>query len=308
MNIISRDFTRKINILFGFMCLLPVVQVVACLPAYVSMIFGQNPITVVNDFWLGFAIPQLLYPILSALFFLIPLKIMRLKMFAAPESSEVKPIDYFVYIPLFLLVSKIVSVIVGILVELLNLPTFEDAVPLIDSPVKAVVLVFEIAVLPAFCEEFIYRNVILRSTMGYGFGISAFVSSFAFGMMHATIEQIPFAFVLGLTFAFVFVRTKNYGLSVAMHFANNLLSCVLLAVQQNCSENVLIIAGLVSTAVIGIFGVIALVLFLSNKKYRLPDRQTLLPFKTGFKAVMKSPFFWLFIVIYIVLTVLNTIA
>ncbi len=310
MDGISKGFNRKINILFGFACLLPVVQVVACSPAYAAMIINgpKNAAAVIGDFWLGFAIPQFLYPVLSALLFLIPLRMMHLKTFTPAEVCEIKCDDYLVFIPLFLLVSKIISVIVGLFVELFKLPTFDDAVPLIDTPLKAVVLVFEIAILPAFCEEFIYRNVFMRSTMGYGFGIAAFVSSFVFGLMHATLEQIPFAFVLGLSFAFVFARTKNYGLSVAMHFANNFLSCILLIIQQQCPEKDLIFAGLISTAAIGICGIIALVVFLAKKKYKLPEHKTLLPFSAGIKEVFKAPFFWLFTVIYIVLTVINTLS
>lgn len=91
----------------------------------------------------------------------------------------------------------------------------------------------EVAVVPAFFEEFAFRGVtlgLLRRSMSDGAAI--ILSAVMFGMMHGNIEQIPFAFCMGVVFAYVTVITDSLFPAMAAHFANNLSSVVLSAISS----------------------------------------------------------------------------
>lgn len=83
------------------------------------------------------------------------------------------------------------------------------------------------ALLPAFIEEFAMRGIVLGLLRKFGDGFAIICSAIAFGVMHASAEQIPFAAAVGLALGFVVVKTKSIWPAVAIHFANNFLSVVL---------------------------------------------------------------------------------
>ena len=93
-----------------------------------------------------------------------------------------------------------------------------------------------IAILPAFAEEFAFRGVTLQLLRPYGEAFAVVGSAFAFGVMHGTVVQIPFAFVGGLFFGYLVVRTGSIWPSILLHFLNNSLSYFQELV-QNHSQN-----------------------------------------------------------------------
>ena len=77
------------------------------------------------------------------------------------------------------------------------------------------------AILPALIEEFALRGVVLGSLRHYGDNFAIIVSAALFGIMHGNLEQIPFAFVLGLYFGFITIKTGTVWSAVLLHFINN---------------------------------------------------------------------------------------
>jgi hypothetical protein len=53
------------------------------------------------------------------------------------------------------------------------------------------------------CEELIYRGFVLRSFQGYGKVFSIILSALLFGVMHANLFQMLFAFLVGLVLGYV---------------------------------------------------------------------------------------------------------
>ncbi len=82
------------------------------------------------------------------------------------------------------------------------------------------------AVIPAIVEEFAMRGVLLSHLRRFGDGFAVFVTALVFGLMHGNLEQIPFAFVLGLYLGFIVVKTESILPAVLLHFLNNFLSVV----------------------------------------------------------------------------------
>ena len=77
-------------------------------------------------------------------------------------------------------------------------------------------------------EEILFRGLMLRSMQPYGKKFAIFASALVFGLYHANIIQIPFAFAVGLVLGYV---TVEYSLvwSIALHMFNNLVLADLLA-------------------------------------------------------------------------------
>lgn len=93
------------------------------------------------------------------------------------------------------------------------------------SVVATMLYVVRTAVLPAFYEEFIFRGILLGQLRRYGDGMAIVISSLLFGIFHSNLEQIPFAFLVGLALGYILVRTNNIWLTIAIHFFNNAFAC-----------------------------------------------------------------------------------
>ena len=87
--------------------------------------------------------------------------------------------------------------------------------------------VFLVAALPAFCEEFIHRGVLLQGIKHCGFKKAIVISALMFGLIHFNIQQFFYAFVVGMILGFVSVVSKNIFPAMIIHFVNNFISIYL---------------------------------------------------------------------------------
>ena len=71
-------------------------------------------------------------------------------------------------------------------------------------------------------EELLFRGLVLRSMEPYGKKFAIFASALMFGLYHANIIQIPFAFAVGLVLGYVTVE-YNIGWAMLLHLFNNLI-------------------------------------------------------------------------------------
>jgi len=118
----------------------------------------------------------------------------------------------------------------------IGIPTDMSSLPNDHSLLSEICYFVIIAILPAFAEEFAFRGVTLQLLRPYGEAFAVVGSAFAFGVMHGTVVQIPFAFVGGLFFGYLVVRTGSIWPSILLHFLNNSLSYFQELV-QNHSQN-----------------------------------------------------------------------
>ncbi len=80
------------------------------------------------------------------------------------------------------------------------------------------------AILPAFCEEFLHRGMVLQGTKHMGFVKAITLSSILFGLIHLNIVQVFYATLLGFAMGYIAVISKNIWPAIIVHFTNNFMS------------------------------------------------------------------------------------
>ncbi len=81
-------------------------------------------------------------------------------------------------------------------------------------------------ILPAICEEVVFRGIILRGARQFGIIFSIIFSGILFMLMHGNLEQVVLQLIGGIAICAVVTLTKNFALGIVMHFANNAFSNV----------------------------------------------------------------------------------
>ncbi len=89
------------------------------------------------------------------------------------------------------------------------------------------VCVLFLAVLPAICEELSIRGVVLGGFSKKSKNFAIFISALMFALMHLSLEQLIYQFVLGVVLASIVYYSGNILYGIILHFVNNALVLVL---------------------------------------------------------------------------------
>ena len=91
------------------------------------------------------------------------------------------------------------------------------------------VMLFFMAVVPAFCEETLFRGIVYGGYRKHGDKFAAvLLSGFLFGIMHMNLNQALYAFVIGVLLALLFEATDSIFPTMLFHFVYNAQSCCLM--------------------------------------------------------------------------------
>lgn len=129
----------------------------------------------------------------------------------------------------------------NVFLELLNLCGYSSILSdlTINTFWQYLVYVLVSCLVPAVCEELLFRGVILSGMKQYGAKIAIVISSLIFMLMHGNAEQTVHQFIVGLVVGYLFFATGNLWLGVIVHFFNNFISVTqlyILTVIQNNSN------------------------------------------------------------------------
>lgn len=78
-----------------------------------------------------------------------------------------------------------------------------------------------LAVIPAICEELIYRGIIMNGLRQFGTTTAVFVSAAIFAVAHGSAMQTIYQFILGAVLAYIVIKTGSLVASMIFHFLNN---------------------------------------------------------------------------------------
>jgi membrane protease YdiL (CAAX protease family) len=77
-------------------------------------------------------------------------------------------------------------------------------------------------------EEFVFRRCVLERLVPYGERVALPFSALLFSLFHGSINQVCYAFMLGLVFGVVYLRTRRLRYTIALHVGINTLGAVVL--------------------------------------------------------------------------------
>lgn len=115
---------------------------------------------------------------------------------------------------------------------------FEEELPDTTSRtvLEGVTNVLCTAFVPAIVEEFVFRGVIMNPLRKGGVHFAAIVSAALFALAHGRPTTAIFAFLVGLAIAYAVMISGSMWVGMAIHFFNNLYSCVVTDVYGNFSS------------------------------------------------------------------------
>lgn len=85
-----------------------------------------------------------------------------------------------------------------------------------------VLLHMTLALVPAFCEEFLFRGLICARLMPYGRATAVVGSAILFGLMHGNLGQFFYTTMAGIMLGYCYVETRSIWPGVIAHMLNNL--------------------------------------------------------------------------------------
>ena len=98
--------------------------------------------------------------------------------------------------------------------------------PMSEVAILFVLAIFSTAIVPAICEEYLFRGAILGLLLPFGRTAAIIGSSVLFGFMHQNPLQLFYTVFMGVILGYIYVKTKSIWACVLLHFFNNLITVV----------------------------------------------------------------------------------
>ncbi len=163
------------------------------------------------------------------------------------------------------------SFFIGALSSVMGAP---KEIPGVTDATNISQLLFELVIvagLPSICEEIFFRGFVMRSFERYSPIGAVILSSVAFAIMHGNLQQILYAFVLGLILGTVVMVTDSLFAGTVMHFTLNAMSVVIsyppvYALYENFVNNNTLLYMLISFILLPAIGAICLVFFIKHSR------------------------------------------
>lgn len=171
-----------------------------------------------------------------------------------------------------------------------------------------------LAIIPAICEELLFRGVILQGLRrNFKEPLAIFLSALMFALMHGSLQQFIYPLILGIIFGLIFVRGNSVIYSIIAHFVNNFIVVLLDYLQKTTGFDIYLPYSwwwiLISVLLLFVTGVILYLVdrFLIQKKFLHLSEDN------GKKELVKRPSLFLIIswavavVLWLIATILRFI-
>ena len=220
----------------------------------VSFATGFIPQGVISANLRSFIIPQIIYPLLFEVPYLLIAKksiteFMPTPVCKVPVQKTLSAMFAFMFAAITL--SSIYSSLLDA-VEIVK--PIKSASFTTDNIFEAVLWIIAMAVLPPVLEEAVFRGAILGTMKQYMGKGAIFFSAALFALMHANFNQIPVAFAMGLILGWFAYSTGSIVVPIILHACNNLLSVGYSLLNGVLEEKALARTDLILTAAISLIG------------------------------------------------------
>lgn len=285
------------------------------------VIFAAQLITMliaelVNPEWSNNPNVSLLLSMLPMYLIGIPVLILLLKLIPAqaPERHRMKGGHFAVAAIMCYAVMYIANLAGTLLTTLLGIlkgGAVENEMMNLTSQLNLGMIFFFTVICAPIIEEFVFRKMIVDRILYYGEGVAIMLSGFMFGLFHGNMNQFVYATALGIFLAFLYVKTGNLKITIALHMMINFMGGVvstfvirlidLDAYMAYLSEGVGSAMNYIMDNLAGwivyfvyiafVFGVmlaggILIIVFLAGRKFRLRKGAVVIPKGEGFRTAI----------------------
>lgn len=146
-----------------------------------------------------------------------------------PEKHPMKAGDFIVAVIMCFAIMYICNMIGLMLTEIIGVLKDGEVENVLDSMLSGVnmPLLFVYTVICApIMEEYVFRKLIVDRTMQFGQGLAVILSGLMFGLFHGNLNQFAYTFFLGMFLAFLYIRTGNLKITIALHMLVNFVGGV----------------------------------------------------------------------------------
>ncbi|HEX2937741.1 MAG TPA: type II CAAX endopeptidase family protein [Ruminiclostridium sp.] len=171
------------------------------------------------------------------------------------------------FLPILLVFGLLVSIIgeqyssfSDALLNFFNLKVNLEQFNFPTNPTALVFYVLSVSVFAPFCEEFIFRGLIMQNLRKYGDFFAVIVTALMFGVLHGNFEQTPFAFVVGIALGFTVLETGSVFAGIILHCLINSTSVIFGAISTYAGDNLANVIYLIYIAVIVALSVVSVIL------------------------------------------------
>ncbi len=181
-----------------------------------------------------------------------------------------------------------------------------------NSTKDVIIYIISTAIIPAICEELIFRGVFLGILRKYGDCFAIIASSLVFAGIHGNISQIPFTFIFGLILAFSVCKTNSILPAIIIHFINNLYSVIMdiIRTSEIFTDNIYVSVYYLIIALFCTLGIISFIFLIVNNKLFFQSTDYAVDISISLKNKMLSftlnPGILLTFTLFITITISNT--
>lgn len=130
----------------------------------------------------------------------------------------------------------------------------------------------KLAIIPAFCEELLFRGLILDRLKRFGRLKAIIISALLFSLMHQHPAQLFYTFILGAFLGYMALESGSIWGGIILHFINNLSQVIMTAIEQLLPEQkATLIIYVIEICVLAIGLICALYYFIRRGKNTIGD-------------------------------------
>ena len=299
---------------------------------YVAQLIPMLIIRAVKPEWISDPNMNIIISVLPLYLVGMPLLIMLVKKVPAIniERRKMKP-GAFVIAAIMcfavMYVSNIVGNVITVIISLIKGGAVQNVVMQMTNETSLWLIILYMVICAPIMEEYIFRKLIVDRTARFGQGVAIVTSGLMFGLFHGNLNQFAYAFTLGIFLAYLYVKTGNIKITIALHmminFVGGFISTILMRVLDLEEMEIALaspdmqvmmdymmnnLGGLIGIMLFAFFvfgmmiaGGILLIVNLCQKKFVLAKGEVEIPKGKKFSAVMLNVGMILYSIFWIVM-------
>lgn len=157
------------------------------------------------------------FPIIFLLFKRIPVQ-------TTGEKKRMRPLHLlvaFVMCYAGTYICNLIAVFLTAIIGALRQSQVENVMVTVTGSISLPVNLFIVVICAPIMEELLFRKTLIDRTAQFGEGIAILFSGLTFGLFHGNLVQFGYAFLLGVFFGFLYIKTRNITYTIILHMITN---------------------------------------------------------------------------------------